>query len=699
MVRLSGTPERNFNTISGKTEFCTGFDILSTLPTIPVQYEYTTSSLIASSSADPVVFMSHNHDTGSSQIWLAGICAIATATGALAEFTGLIPAPAAIYLYLIAYVSGGYHGFKDTLRHLRHAELNIDFLMIAAATGAAVLGQWVEGAILLLLFSASGALENLALDKSRTAIHSLLKLRPNQALKKLSDGSEQLIHIEQLVPGDRVIVRPGEHIPIDGTILTGQTTVDQAAITGESIPISKEAGDSVFAATLNENGVIEIEVTKPAKDTTVAKIISLVESAQKNRAKTQRFLDSFEPKYAVTVVVAVTLLVLIPWLMLGHDFDSTFYRAMTVLVVASPCALIISTPASIISAIANGAKNGILFKGGAYVEQTVEIDTIAFDKTGTLTLGQPAVTNIFSFDAGTGTFTNSRATDEHTLRVAAGCEAHSEHHLAEAILNRAREDGIEPLPVDNMQATPGQGVTASYNGTSVAVGNMNLFNQHSKHWPTVLSEKAETLKNEGKTVVFVVENHQPIGMIALADQVRPAALNTIRKLKNLGIKKMVMLTGDNEGVARAIAAELEIDEFYANLLPEEKVEKLEELKQHGTVAMVGDGVNDAPALAISDLGIAMGAAGTDVALETADVVLMGDDLAKLPYLLQLSRKSKRIVWQNITFSLAVIAMLLIGVFWIDLPLTLGVIGHEGSTLLVVLNGLRLLKKGKTTAPA
>ena len=637
--------------------------------------------------------MAEENSKSALPIWLTSICGGALALGAIAQFTPLLPGSIAIGFYLISYATGGYEGFLNTFRDFRNFELNIDFLMIAAAIGAATLNQWIEGAILLFLFSLSGALESYALGKSRNAIHSLLKLRPNQGLKLFPDGSEKLVPIEELAIGDTVIVKPGEHIPIDGTITRGETTVDQSAITGESIPVSKERGDKVFAATLNENGVIHLEVTKPAKDTTVAKIIELVESAQKNQAKTQRFLDTFEPRYAITVVIAVILLILIPWGLLEHDFDSTFYRAMTVLVVASPCALIISTPASIISAIANGAKNGILFKGGVHVEQTVGINTIAFDKTGTLTQGTPQVTDLFFFDDDSGQFSTESDRINELLAIAAGCEQHSEHHLAEAIVQKAAEGNIKPYPVENMKATPGQGVEADFDGVKVAVGNNKMFGDSITGWNEAIPDKAEELRKDGKTVVYVVKNGRPVGIIALADQVRPAAAQMIKQLKKLGINKIVMLTGDNRGVAEAIAEELGIDEVYADLLPDEKVVKVEELKKSGMVAMVGDGVNDAPALATSHLGIAMGAAGTDVALETADVVLMGDDLTKLPYLLRLSRKSKRVVWQNIIFSMGVIVLLLFGVFLIDLPLTLGVIGHEGSTLLVVLNGLRLLGRG------
>jgi len=634
--------------------------------------------------------MAHNHSHGPNEITLTIVCAAALSLGALADYTALLPGAASIYFYIISYLSGGYHGFIDTVKHLWRLKIDIHFLMITAAIGAAILGQWIEGAILLFLFSLSGALEHYALDKSRTAIHSLLELRPSEAHRITPGGPDVTVPVEELNIGDVVVVKPGEYIPIDGKVIRGETSVDQSTITGESVPVSKSPDDNVFAATLNENGVIEVKVTRRPEESTVSKIIELVEKAQKNRAKAQRFLDNFEPRYAVSVVLAVIGLIFIPWLLLGHEFDPTFYRAMTVLVVASPCALIISTPASIISAIANGAKSGILFKGGAYVEQTVEIDTIAFDKTGTLTEGKPSVTDLWAWDAGKTALSNQPDDTRKVLAIAAGCEIHSEHHLANAIVKKASDLDVIPQKVETMQAIPGKGVQARLNGQKVSVGNSKLYEGELPGWNPQITAKADELRQQGKTVVFVVQAGRPLGLIAFADQLRPSAEQTIKNLRKLGVKRMVMLTGDSRGVAEAIAKTLGLDEIHADLLPEQKVEVIEKLKQTGTVAMIGDGVNDAPALANSDLGIAMGAAGTDVALETADIVLMGDDLSKLPYLITLSRKSKKVVWQNITFSLAVIVMLLLGVFLVDLPLTLGVIGHEGSTLIVVLNGLRLL---------
>lgn len=618
--------------------------------------------------------------------WLTGICGIALAAGFIGDITGLLPDLFVRPLYILAYLSGGYSGTVEMFRDFKERKLNIDFLMIAAAVGAALIDQWLEGAILLFLFSLSESLEGFALGKSRNAIHSLMKLRPDQALVRDSDGTERYVTVEELNVGETVIVKPGEHIPIDGLILAGETRIDQSAITGESVPVTRTKGENVFAATLNQDGAIQIRVTRPAQETTLANIIRLVEQAQDNKARSQRFLERFEPIYTIAVLSAVALLILIPWLMLGQEFDPVFYRAITLLVVASPCALIISTPAAIISAIANGARNGILFKGGIHVEQSNRIDTIAFDKTGTLTRGTPIVTDILPLSL------NGTLLDEkELLEIAAGCEQYSEHHLAEAILNRAAEQKVQPVQVNNPQTVPGQGIYGTWNGATVSAGNRRLFRDQLETWPGEIDRQAQALEKEGKTVIFIVRDNQPIGIFAMADQLRPAAAKTLQTLRAMGVKKIVMLTGDNLGVAEEIARKIDLDEIHAELLPDQKVEKIRELRRDGVVAMVGDGINDAPALANSDLGIAMGAAGTDVALETADVVLMGDDLEKIPYLLRLSEKAKRIVWQNIGFSLLVIFMLILALFWIDLPLTAGVIGHEGSTLIVVLNGLRLLR--------
>jgi Cd2+/Zn2+-exporting ATPase len=589
---------------------------------------------------------------------------------------------------MIAYLTGGYAGTVQSIKALIKFEINVDVLMILAAIGAAILDNWLEGAILLFLFSLSNTLQDYAMGRSRRAIQSLMKLRPDKALVRNADGSETYRAVEDLTIGELIIVKPGERIPIDGQVQSGISTVDQAAITGESIPVTKEAGSDVFAATMNEDGVLEIVVTRLAGETTLAKIIKLVEEAQSQKADTQRFLDNFESRYSIGVILFTIGLIFIPYLVFSQPFDPTFYRAMTILVVASPCALIISTPASILSAIANAARNGILFKGGAYLEQAAEITTIAFDKTGTLTTGQSVVTNIIAFNSRNGSHLN---TENELLALAASAEQHSEHHLGAAILREAVKRKIDFPKAKNVRAEIGKGVLGLIGNEEVKVGNRKLFNGLLEKLDQEQQAIINNMEGSGNTIIYISRNGEVKGLLVFSDQIREQARGTLKKLRDLGIKKFVILTGDLEEVARSVAAELNIEEYYAQLLPEEKVEIIQKIARDEVVAMVGDGVNDAPALASSHLGIAMGAVGTDVALETADVVLMADDLEKLPYVINLARRAKKIVWQNIIFSLAVILMLVLSVFFFNLPLPLGVVGHEGSTLIVVLNGLRLIR--------
>ena len=586
--------------------------------------------------------------------------------------------------YIFAYLTGGYFGFIGSIIYLLRGKLNIDVLMILAAIGAAIIDSWLEGAILLFLFSLSHSLQHFAMNKSRKAIRSIMQLRPDKALRVDQHSSEQLVPVESLAIGDTIIVKPGERIPIDGEIISGSGSVDQATITGESVPVTKQKGDNLFAATINLDGVLRVKVTKRAGETTLAKIIKLVEEAQSEKAETQRFLDRFEPKYAAGVIVSVILLIIIPVLVFSQPFEPVFYRAMTLLVVASPCALIISTPASILSGIARSARGGVLFKGGVYLEQAGLINTIAFDKTGTLTTGHPEVTDLIVFQ-------NSELTDKELLQFAASAEEHSEHHIANAILRKAEAESVNFDGAKDVKAIIGKGVEAIVNGHKVAAGNRKLVEIPEGFLSDEDQKKIYELEEAGKTVIFVRIGNKPVGVIAIADQLKAGAKDAIRALREIGINEFVIVTGDTEKVARNIADQLGIENVYANLLPDEKVDVIRRLSEERQVAMVGDGVNDAPALAVSNMGIAMGAAGTDVALETADVVLMADDLEKIPWLILLARRSKNVVWQNIIFSLAVIVLLIGSVFLFDLPLPLGVLAHEGSTILVVLNGLRLLQ--------
>jgi Cd2+/Zn2+-exporting ATPase len=615
------------------------------------------------------------------EVILTGVTAVAGLAAFLGGRLGFLNPPAISVLYVVAFAAGGCYGLIDGIGMLRQRRLDVNLLMIFAALGAAVIGQPAEGAALLFLFSLSNTLQTYAMGRSRRAIEKLLDLRPPVA--SVRRGSRLVsLPVEKLVLGDIVLVRPGERFPIDGQIVSGSSTADQSTITGESIPVEKEIDDGVYAGTLNGNGALEVRVTRLAQDTTLAKIVQLVEDAQENKAQTQNMLDNFEQVYALLVLGGAALLIIVPYFFLGQGFYPTFYRAMTWLVVASPCALVISTPASILSAIANGARRGILFKGGVHLEQTATLKVLAFDKTGTLTTGSPTLTTIRPF-TGVGA--------DELLRLAAATEARSEHPLASAILRAAEQRGLGLPAALDFQATPGQGVEACVEDMAVWIGNERMFAERRVRIPQELLEQAREIESGGQTVMLVNADGSWLGLLGVADTLRPDASQIVSELKALGIEHVVMLTGDNERVAAAIAARAGVDEYHANLLPQDKVRILKVLREkYGPTAMVGDGVNDAPALAAADVGIAMGAAGADVALETADVVLMAGGLAHLPHAIGLARQARRTVLQNLAFALSVIVLLVAAAFGARLPLPLGVVGHEGSTVIVVLNGLRLL---------
>ncbi len=637
---------------------------------------------------------------------LAAITLVALLVGWLGgSVTGLLPDWAVTLSAIVAFAAGGYTGLMGTIEDARNGELNIDFLMITAALGAAAIGEWEEGALLLFLFTLSGALEEFAMDRTRKAIEELVELRPETALLR-RNGTVEEVPVESLQVGDVVLVKPGERFPVDGVVVKGSSTVDQSPITGESVPVYKTPGDEVYSGTINGEGALEVRTTKLASESTLSKIIQLVEEAQEDAAPTQRFIDRFSQPYTLAVVGATILAILIPWLFIDEPFSRTIYRAMTLLVVASPCALIISTPASILSAIAAAARGGVLFKGGAYLEKMADLDIMAFDKTGTLTHGKPVVTDVVPL---TG---HSR---EDVLRIAASAEALSEHPIAQAILRAAQEAGLELEEPREFRAIAGHGIQAIFDRGErqeiIYIGNDRLFLSQEMDLSPAIRMIGEQLQKQGKTAMLVVRRStvedtlgedrdwEVVGYLAVADTVRANAQETIERLRRLGFRRIVMLTGDNHIVAENIARQVGIDpqDVYSELLPEQKVEVTCQLVEEGEVGMVGDGVNDAPALATASVGIAMGAAGTDVALETADVVLMADDLSKIPFALDLSRRASRIVRQNIIFSVGVIIALIsatilapIFVSGFQMPLPLGVVGHEGSTLIVVLNGLRML---------
>ena len=614
-----------------------------------------------------------------SEDWLAPRLVAATLAAIvlswLAEQGGL-PDAALLVLNVIAYIAGGFYGLKSAVESLRQGEVDVDLLMILAALGAAVIGQWREGAVLLFLFSLSNVLQDYAIGRSRQAIHSLFTLYPESA-KVRRGGQVIALKISDIEIGDIVLIEPGERIPVDGRIVAGSSAIDESPITGESIPVDKFVGDAVFAGALNKQGILDVRATRAAEQTTLARIIKLVEEAQDSKAPTERFLDRFEQRYARLILIGISLFIILPPLLGLSDFQDNFYRAMVLMTVVSPCALVISAPSAFISAIAAAARNGVLFKGGAWLEQLAAVKAVAFDKTGTLTVGQPHLTDVIACHPFT-------ATD--LIRTAASVEARSEHPLGKAVVDYARQMSIDWSPLDDFRAVPGQGVWARLHGQDVWIGRISQLRDRAP-MPAGLADEQMRLEREGKTVMGAVRGREWLGLIAVMDKVREEAAPTVKALKVRGLA-VVMLTGDNPRVAESIAAQVGIERVHAELLPHDKVEILRGLqREYGAVAMVGDGVNDAPALALAQVGIAMGAAGTDAALETADVVLMADKIERLNDAIALSQKAKRVVWQNIAFSLAVIAVLMLGVFVVNLPLPLGVFGHEGSTVIVVLNGL------------
>ncbi len=616
---------------------------------------------------------------------LSGVTLVAMLTGlAFDQVAG--GETAAIIAYIVAYLAGGYYGTKGGLASLREWTIDIDLLMILAALGAAVVGEPFEGAMLLFLFSLSNVLQDFAIGKTRSAIQALMKLRPTQALVRR--GSHlTILPIEQIVVGDRLIVRPGERIPLDGEIISGESAIDQSPITGESMPVNKSTGDKVIAGTINQQGALEIKVNKLAKESTIARLIQLVEEAQSRKAQTQRIIDVGEQYYAVGVIAATFLAIVIPIFFLNEAFSTAFYRAMTLMVAASPCALVISTPATVLSAIGNGARRGVLFKGGVYVEQAASLKAIAFDKTGTLTVGQPRVTDVQPLHSMPG---------EEITQIAASVESHSEHPLAKAITNHAKNLNIPIFEPSQFTAEVGKGAWAVIQGRLFFVGNLKALHSYQITHLEQAQKALTALQEKGKTAVVlgeVLEEGNLLivhGTIGIADVIKADAPAVIQKLRELGIRT-IMLTGDNARVGKAIGAQVGVDEVHADLMPEDKVRILEETqKKYGPIAMIGDGVNDAPALAAATIGIAMGAAGTDVALETADVVLMADDLKNLPYVISLSQQTWKTLAINLGFSLFMIVVMIVGIFWVALPLPLAVIGHEGGTVLVSLNGLRML---------
>jgi Cd2+/Zn2+-exporting ATPase len=609
-------------------------------------------------------------------------------------------------LYLAAYGFGGFFTVREAIENLRARRLKIDSLMIVAAIGAAALGEWAEGALLLFLFSLGHALENYAMGRARRAIEALAALRPDTALVR-RNGEIVELPVEALQVGDIVVVKPDERLAADGFVVVGESSVDQSAITGESVPVDKQPvadpaaaraqpdtvgpEHRVFAGTINQARVLEIEVSRRADESTLARVVELVRSAEAQKSPTQLFTDRFQ-RWFVPAVLALVVLLLLAGVVIDEPFSATFYRAMAVLVAASPCALAISTPSAVLSGVARAARGGVLIKGGAPLEQLGVLRALAFDKTGTLTEGKPKVTDVVPHDG---------VTKEELLRVAIAVERLSDHPLAAAVVRDATQQvTADRIPeATDLESLTGKGVRATVEGEQVYLGKKSLFGEVSgSPLPSSLAEKVTALEEAGRTLFVVRHGGRYLGAVGLMDTPRAAARAVMTRLHALGMTRLVLLSGDNQRVADAVAQSVGIDQAFGDLLPEDKVEAIKRLRAEGEVAMIGDGVNDAPALATASVGIAMGAAGSDVALETADVALMGDNLDHLPFVVGLSRQTRRIIRQNLWASLGMVALLIPATI-LGMRMGIAVLFHEGSTLLVVANALRLLAyRDRTSAP-
>ena len=580
---------------------------------------------------------------------------------------------------VLVYLAGGLPtGWRALSELWRARVLDIDLLMIVAAIAAAIVGAPFEGAVLLTLFSISTTLEERALGRARRAIEALMALRPETALRKTANGTVEEVPAEELAVGDVVVLRPGARVPSDGVVVTGRGGIDEANITGESMPVSKEAGAQVFEATINLDGVLEVEVTRSVSDSTIARMIRLVTEAQAARAPSERFSEWFGQRYTVAVLAGAVIAFATFW-WLGGDWELALYRAATLLVAASPCAIVISVPAAILSALSAAARGGVLFKGGGALETLAEVDIFAFDKTGTLTTGRAEVTEIVALDGDEAGF----------LSLLAGLEAHSEHHIGAAIRREVASRGLDPAQVADVNARPGIGIEGSDALGPIWAGNAYL----AEDMKAATDHPAlQALADGANTVVYLGRGATVLGAVSVADEARASSAGAIAALRDSGVRRIVMMTGDRRPVALRIGASLglEPDEIHAGMLPQDKVREVGELAATGRIAFVGDGVNDAAALARADVGIAMGAAGSEVALQAADVALLSEDMERLADAHRLSRRTSRVIRQNLTFAIGAMVVLVIGGLFFDLPLPLVVIGHEGGTVLVVLNGLRLL---------
>lgn len=644
----------------------------------------------------------HSHAHGglfgaNTELIFALICGALLSVGfTIAVGTGA-PSWLPLTFYVSAYVFGGFYTAREALDSLKNRRFEIDSLMLVAAAGAAALGAWAEGALLLFLFSIGHALEHYAMGRAKQAILALAELAPRTALvRRGSDLAD--VPVEEVAVGDVVVIKPNQRLAADGFVIVGTTSINQAPVTGESVPVDKQPVDDrteaaakpdavgaahrVFAGTINGSGAIEIEVTRRSSDTTLAKVVQMVGEAESQKSPTQLFTDRFERLFVPAVIILVVLL-LFAWVVVDEPFRDSFYRAMAVLVAASPCALAIATPSAVLSGVARAARGGVLIKGGGPLENLGTLTAIAFDKTGTLTEGRPRITDVVP---------SAGITEVELLSVAVAVESLSDHPLAAAVAAGGRERlASVTLPTASaLRSIIGRGVEAMIEGEPVQIGSSKLFSSiEGPPLPDKVQAEAERLENQGRTTMVVRKGSRYLGVIGLMDTPRDAAISTLRRLRELGILRMIMISGDNQRVADAVAKQVGLDEAWGGLMPEDKVEAIKKLKAQAKVAMVGDGVNDAPAMANATVGIAMGAAGSDVALETADIALMADDLTHLPFAVGLSRATSGIIRQNLYFSLGVVALLLPATI-LGLGIGPAVLAHEGSTLVVVFNALRLL---------
>lgn len=675
---LPGVVKATLNTMTGKMVIEGAID-LKAIQELGKEENYTVTLETAPTGDQPATpkHQAQKADWELRRAILSGI-SLAVAYG-LEKFDG--PAMAFLPLYIVAMVLGGWGNFKKAARALPRMNFNMSVLMSVAVIGALAIGQYEEGASVAFLYAISEMLEAWTMDKARRSIRQLMDIAPKTARVRRA-GVESEVPVEEINVDDVMIIRPGEKIAMDGVIINGESAINQAAITGESIPAEKGPGAEVFAGTLNTTGSLEVRVTKLVQDTTIAKIIHMVEDAQGKRAPSQAFVEKFAAVYTPFVLALAFGIVFIPPIFLGYEWAPWIYRGLALLVVACPCALVVSTPVAIVSAISNAAKNGVLIKGGIYLEEAGSLNAIAFDKTGTLTKGEPVVTDIVPVGS---------LPEDRLLKMAASLEARSEHPLAIAIVKAAEGRGYQIGPAEAFTAITGRGAQGKIDGQVIYIGNPRLFTELGVSL-TPVAKQVEDLQKQGKTAMIMGTQTEFLGLIAVADEVRDTSAAAIAALKQAGIQHTIMLTGDNAATAQAMAAKVGVDDFRAELLPQDKVTAVQELLgKYGKVAMIGDGINDAPALALSTVGIAMGGAGTDTALETADIALMADDLSKLPFTIRLSRKALSIIRQNITFSLVIKAIAVLAVFPGWLTLWLAILADMGATIVVTLNSLRLLQ--------